>query len=76
MVSCSFERPVRTACSSDLSMEWRDPAGTNVYAVPDHHGWLEIDTVADFVRATATFEESSVALFVDPAGAPKLSQKK
>lgn len=62
------KRPIQKAYMTDLLMEMI-LTGTDVTAVPVDAGWLEIDTVEDYERAAAAFEDGTIRLFFDPDAA-------
>ena len=62
-------RPVSQAYMTDLLMEMI-LLGGDVHAVPVAGGWLEIDTVRDFEKASAMIADGSIARFFDPATTP------
>ena len=59
------KRPLEQAYMTDLLMEMI-LNGHSVHAVPIEHGWLEIDTVEDFDKATRMIADDSISRFFNP----------
>jgi len=60
------KRPLEKAYMTDLLMELI-LRGHEVNAVPVESGWLEIDTVDDFEKASAGFSDGTITRFFNPS---------
>ena len=60
------KRSLKNAYMTDLLMELI-LSGHVVQAVPIESGWLEIDTVDDFEKASSGFSDGSISRFFDPS---------
>mgnify|MGYP000923928109 CR=1 FL=1 len=60
------KRPIEQAYMTDLLMELIS-RGHEISAVPIESGWLEIDTVDDFEKASKGFKDGSIKRFFNPA---------